>query len=298
MTSSTEVIAVVPPGSNRRRRPRGSTIVDRRRTKRLHFILAPLAVLWLIPLIMVVGISLLPSSSPGTVAFGLFPKTPSFDNYALVWSQNPILLHLLNSLLISVPSVALVVLFGSMAAFAFARMRVPLKGVFFVALTLGLVLPMVGIIVGTFKILQGIGLFNNLLGIVLVYTALGIPFAVIIMRMSFLSITYETFEAARVDGANWFQIYWRIYMPMSAPGIAVAVIWQSMMSWNDFLLPLVTLVDNESKPLTLVPMAYRGTYLSQPGALFAVLVLISIPLVAVFLFTQRYLVNGLAGAVK
>lgn len=277
---------------------KSKSTVDRRRTKRLHFILAPLALLWLLPVVMVLGISLLPSDSPGTVAFGLFPKTPSFSNYVLVWSQNPILLHFLNSLLISVPSVALVVLFGSMAAFALARMRVPFKAVFFVALTLGLVLPMVGIIVGTFKILQSMGLYNSLFGIVLVYTALGTPFAVIIMRMSFLAITYETFEAARVDGANWLQIYWRIYMPMAGPGIAVAVVWQSMMSWNDFLLPLVALVDNELKPLTLVPMAYRGTYLSQPGALFAVLVLISIPLVIVFLVTQRYMVNGLAGAVK
>jgi ABC-type glycerol-3-phosphate transport system permease component len=71
-----------------------------------------------------------------------------------------------------------------------------------------------------------------------------------------------------------------------------------MMTWNDFLLPLVTLSDNNLKPLTLVPLAYRGIYLSQPGALFAILVLISIPVIALFVAVQRYLVNGLAGAVK
>lgn len=71
-----------------------------------------------------------------------------------------------------------------------------------------------------------------------------------------------------------------------------------MMSWNDFLLPLVMLDDNIEKPLTLVPLAYRGAFLSAPGGLFAILALISIPVVFVFLFTQRYLVNGLAHAVK
>lgn len=76
------------------------------------------------------------------------------------------------------------------------------------------------------------------------------------------------------------------------------MIWQVMLSWNEFLLPLVALADNDKKPLTLVPLAYQGVYMSQPGALFAVLVLISIPVVVVFLALQRFLVNGLAGSVK
>jgi raffinose/stachyose/melibiose transport system permease protein len=71
-----------------------------------------------------------------------------------------------------------------------------------------------------------------------------------------------------------------------------------MMSWNDFLLPLVALSDNVKKPLTLVPLAYRGIYLSQPSALFAILVLISVPVVITFIAVQKYLVNGLAGVVK
>jgi ABC-type glycerol-3-phosphate transport system permease component len=89
-----------------------------------------------------------------------------------------------------------------------------------------------------------------------------------------------------------------MYLPLGKPALAVVAIWQTMMTWNDFLLPLVTLSDNNLKPLTLVPLAYRGIYLSQPGALFAILVLISIPVIALFVAVQRYLVNGLAGAVK
>lgn len=263
-----------------------------------HIVLAPLAVLWLIPCLMVLGLSLMPPSNPQTTGLGMLPQAPSLVNYGLVWKQNPILRHLVNSILIAVPSIALVILFGSMAAFALARLRVPLKALFFGALILALVLPMSSIVVATFQILQSLGLYNNLFGLVLVYTALGLPFAVIIIRTSFLAIPYETFEAARVDGANAWRTLWNIYFPLARPSMAVVVIWQTMMTWNDFLLPLVTLSDNDMKPLTLVPLAYRGVFLSQPGALFAILVLISLPIVLVFLFVQRYLVNGLAGAIK
>lgn len=264
----------------------------------LHAVLIPLAILWMVPVIMVVGLSLMPSSNPDTTFFGILPAQPSFSNYVTVWQQNPILLHLLNSLLIAVPSVAIVIVVGSMAAFALARLRVPLRGLIFGALILALVLPMSGIVVATFKILQALGLYDSLLGLVLVYSALGLPFAIIIIRTSFLAIPNETYEAAVTDGANAWQIFWRVYFALARPALAVVVIWQVMMSWNDFLLPLVTLGSNELKPLTLVPLAYRGIFLSQPGALFAVLVLISIPVVAVFLLVQRYLVNGLAGAIK
>jgi raffinose/stachyose/melibiose transport system permease protein len=270
----------------------------RDRTNLLHVVLAPLAVLWLIPIVMVLGLSLLPSDNPGTTALGMFPRAPSLNNYVQIWKDNPIFRNLLNSLLITVPSIVLVVLFGSMAAFALSRLRVPLKAVIFIALILALILPMSSIIVATFKILQSFGLYNNLLGLVLVYTALGMPFAIIIIRTAFAAVPNDTYEAALLDGANPWQIYWRIYLPLARPAIAVVVIWHCMMAWNDFLLPLVSISDNNLKPLTLIPLAYRGIFLSQPGALFAILVLISLPIVVVFLFLQKYLVNGLAGAIK
>jgi len=259
----------------------------------LHFVLIPLALIWTVPIIMVVGLSLMPPENPSTSFFGILPEVFSFKNYVNIWE-----LHLLNSVLITVPSVVLVCLLGSMAAFALARLRVPLKALIFGALILALILPMSSIVVATFRILQSMQLYNNLLGLVLVYTALGLPFAVIIIRTSYLAIPLETYEAARLDGASAWQIFWRVYLPLGKPALAVVAIWQTMMSWNDFLLPLVTLGDNELKPLTLVPLAYRGMYLSQPGALFAILVLISIPVVALFVFIQKYLVNGLSGAIK
>ncbi|WP_067245880.1 carbohydrate ABC transporter permease [Microbacterium resistens] len=290
-----ETRTLIVPESARRKHRRGT---PGRRVGWLHFVLIPLAVLWLVPIVMVAGLSMMPPENPSTQFFGLFPEQFSLKNYVNIWAQNPILLHLLNSILITVPSVALVCILGSMAAFALARLRVPLRALIFGFLILALILPMSSIVVATFRILQSMQLYNSILGLVLVYTALGLPFAVIIIRTSYLAIPLETFEAARLDGASSWQIFWRIYLPLGKPALAVVAVWQTMMSWNDFLLPLVTLGDNALKPLTLVPLAYRGMYLSQPGALFAILVLISIPVILLFVFIQKYLVNGLSGAIK
>lgn len=295
--TATETRRITVP-SSRRRPHRGGGSAPGHRVGWLHFVLVPLAVLWMVPIVMVVGLSLMPPENPSTGFLGIFPEVFSLKNYVNIWQQNPILLHLLNSVLITVPSVVLVCLLGSMAAFALARLRVPLKALIFGALILALILPMSSIVVATFRILQSMQLYNNLAGLVLVYTALGLPFAVIIIRTSYLAIPMETYEAARLDGASSWQIFWRVYLPLGKPALAVVAIWQTMMSWNDFLLPLVALGDNELKPLTLVPLAYRGMYLSQPGALFAILVLISIPVIALFVFIQKYLVNGLSGAIK
>jgi raffinose/stachyose/melibiose transport system permease protein len=264
----------------------------------LHWVLAPLALIWLVPILMVLGLSLLPSSNPATVMLGTMPQQPDLSNYGIIFKESPIVQDLINSLLITVPSVALVILLGAMAAFAFARLRVPLRAVFFGMLVLALVLPMPSIIVATFKILQALNLYNSILGLVLVYTALGLPFAVIILRTAFLAIPPEIYEAGIIDGATKWQVFWRIYLPLSRPALSVIVIWQTMIAWNDFLLPLVAISDNANKPLTLIPLAYRGTFLSQPGALFAVLVIISIPVIVTFVFMQRYLVSGLAGSIK
>lgn len=289
--------AATRPAANQR--PRRARLKDAHSAPRWsHWVLTPLAAIWMVPVVMVVGISLLPTSNPNTTALGLLPQEPTLRNYAIIFEDNPLWKNLINSLVVSVPSITLVVIFGSMTAFALARLRVPFKGVVFIGLLLALVLPMAGIVVATFKILQTIGLYNNLLGLVLAYTALGLPFAVIMIRTTYLAVPDETYEAARVDGASAWTIFARIYFPLGKSAAAVVIVWQLMMTWNDFLLPLVAIGDNDLKPLTLIPLAYRGIYLSQPGALFAVLVLISVPIVVVYLFVQRYLVNGLTGSIK
>lgn len=299
MSKNPKKSTVIPPesGPRRIRRFKAQSGAGRVGWKAQAF-LAICAMVWMVPVVMVIGTSLMPANNPKMALFGMFAETPTLANYVQVITENPILTHGLNSVLITAPTVFLVVALGSMVAFAFAKLKVPFKRLLLAAFILALVLPISGIVVAVYKILQGIGLYNNLLGLILVYTSLGLPFAIIVLRTSFLAIPHDTFEAARLDGASHWTILWRVYLPLAKPAVSVVVIWQIMMTWNDFLLPLISINSDSLKPLTLVPLSYQGTYLSQPGALFAVLVLISVPVVIVFIVLQKQLVNGLAGSIK
>lgn len=270
----------------------------RRRHTLIHVVLIALSLAWLLPIVMALGFSLMPADAPGTTAYGLLPQHPSLSNYVNIWTDNPITQNLINSVIITVPSVLMVVLFGSMMAFALMRYRFFGKGIVVALMLLTMVLPLASIVVSLFRILLELGLYNSRLGVAAAYSALGLPFAVLVFRNAFDAIPDPVLQAARIDGASEWQTYRRVCLPLIRPAIAVVVVWQSMMSWNDFLLPLVAIEDNDRKPLTLVPMAYRGIFLSQPGALFAILVLISVPMVIVFLAVQRHLVEGLSGAIK
>jgi raffinose/stachyose/melibiose transport system permease protein len=265
----------------------------------LHAVLSCVALVWLIPVILMVSGSLVPGDRLNASRLGgLLVTSPSLDNYKLILSDNPVWRYLFNSLIIAVPTVALVVVFGSLTAFALAKVRFAGRSVVFWILLTTLALPTSAIVVALFQIVKQLGLLDSDLALILPYTALGIPFAVVIYRSAFQHIPHELAEAARVDGASRLRIYRSIYLPLVMPSTAVVVIWQFMVSWNEFLLPLVMLADKSKAPLTRVPQIYSGSTFSQPGALFAVLVMITLPVVVVYLLMQRYMVKGLGGAVK
>lgn len=305
---TTDSTPVAPERSSRIRLRRAAAVSDPSQQGRalrgrqrfvLHAVLGCLALLWLIPVILMVSGSLLPGDRLNAARLGgLVVTSPSLDNYKLILADNPVWRYFFNSAIIAVPTVVLVVLFGSLTAFALAKVRFAGRSIVFWTLLTALALPTSAIVVALFQIVKQLGLLDSYLALILPYTALGIPFAVVIYRSAFQQIPHELAEAARVDGASRFRIYRSIYLPLVMPSTAVVVIWQFMVSWNEFLLPLVMLVDKSKAPLTRVPQIYSGSTFSQPGALFAVLVMITVPVVVVYLLMQRYMVKGLGGAVK
>ena len=162
-----------------------------------------------------------------------------------------------------------------------------------------LMLPIPTLVVPIFQINKALGLNDRYLGLILPYTALGVPFAIVILRSFFAGFLREIEEAAILDGCTPFGIYWRIMMPVSWPAVAVVIIWQFMTSWNEFILALVTMNTNQVKPLTLVPLVYSGQFMMRPGPMFAILTLITLPVIVVYYLMQRFMVSGLtAGAVR
>ncbi|WP_029063516.1 carbohydrate ABC transporter permease [Labrenzia sp. DG1229] len=258
-----------------------------------------LALVWLVPLAIMLSVAFTPPHIRISRFGGLMMKDVSIDNFAIVFNDAPILVHLLNSLVITCTSVLFVVLFGAMAAYAFARLRIPGKNVWFFLLITTLMLPVPTLIVPLFMINKTLGLLDSYLGLILPYTALGLPFAIIILRSFFEALPIELEETARIDGVSPARIFWFIALPLSWPALTVVVIFQFMVSFNEFVLALVTIDTDVRKPLSLVPLIYSGQFFTQPGAMFATLTLITVPVIVVYLAMQKFMVGGLtSGAVK
>jgi ABC-type sugar transport system, permease component len=271
-----------------------------RLSKSFGFVFAGLiSLVWLVPVVMMLAVSFMPPNQRAPKFGGLLINSVSLDNYRTVFSDAPILRHLVNSLIIACSSVLLVVLFGSLAGYAFARLRIRWKETWFFLLISALMLPIPTMIVPVFQVNKSLGLLDNYLGLILPYAAFGTSFALIIFRSFFERLPFEVEEAAKVDGCSKLGIYWRIVMPISWPAIAAVIIFQFMASFNEFVLALVTIDRNELKPMTLVPLMYSGQFMARPGVMFATLALITIPVLVVYVLMQRYLTRGMiAGAVR
>ena len=258
-----------------------------------------LALVWLVPIMMMLVVSFMPPDQRAPRFGGMLISGVSLQNYVTVFEDAEIVQHFINSMAVTIPSVFLVVAISSLAAFALARLKFFARDIWFYLLIMTLMLPIPTLIVPIFQINKALGLNDSYLGLILPYTALGVPFAIVILRSFFAGFLKEIEEAAILDGCTPFGIYWRVMMPVSWPAIAVVIIWQFMTSWNEFILALVTMNTNQVKPLTLVPLVYSGQFMMRPGPMFAILTLITLPVIVVYYLMQRFMVSGLtSGAVR
>ncbi|MDQ0562857.1 multiple sugar transport system permease protein [Rhizobium mesoamericanum] len=252
-------------------------------------------------------ITLLASFRHGTEA-RLPPLPPwptngiSFDSYRSLDSFGAgILQHTLNSLIVSLATVALTVVISLLAGYGFSRHRFPMKNVLFILVIATLMIPFQSILTPLFIILAKLGLNNSLFGLTLVYVTLQLPFSVFMMRNAFDAVPKEIEEAARIDGAHDLKMLVLVLLPLVLPGVATVAIFAFLNAWNEFLAALVLLSSNEKYTLPVLMMAVRAGRLGAInwGAVQAGVAVMTIPCLAVFLLLQRYYMRGLmAGAVK
>ena len=137
--------------------------------------------------------------------------------------------------------------------------------------------PISSLVIPLTQLNAGLGWLNRMQGLIFPYTALGIPFALVILKGFMDSFPTDLEDAAIIDGCGNWRLFFQVVLPMLRPGVIVVMIWQFMTCWNEFFLALVTMSDQMKKPLPLIPMQYSGMYFSQPNALFAILVLTQTP---------------------
>ncbi len=256
-----------------------------------------IAAFWMIPLIYMVSMSFrTPENAFEPVLF----KAPFvISNYQTVFNDVALEWNFLSSIVTTVSTVILVTLFALMATFGLSRKEIKHKKFIYNMLVLTLMVPISALVIPLTQINAELNWLNKYQGLIFPYTALGIPFAIVILKGFMDSFPMELEEAATVDGCGYWRLCFRIVAPIMRPGIIVIVIWQFLTSWNEFFLALVTMSDIKMKTLTLMPMQYSGSTFSKPGALFAILVIITLPMIVFYTLVQKQFVSGLiSGAVK
>lgn len=260
-------------------------------------VLSIVAFIWMLPLIFMVSMSFRTAETAFEPV--LFIRPFVLDNYKTVLSDNPLYLNLISSVVITVSTVIIVAAVAAMASFGLSRNGVKGKNFIYNMLMVTLMVPISALVIPLTQINSSFHWLNKFQGLILPYSALGIPFALVILKGFMDAFPAELEDAATVDGCTEYRLFASIVLPSLKPGLVVVIIWQFLTTWNEFFLALVTINDKNLKPLTLVPMQYQGTYFSQPGALFAILVLISIPMIVFYALVQKNFVSGLmSGAVK
>lgn len=257
------------------------------------------ALLALYPFVSILILAVTPS---GQRTAGLnFPSDPTFENFVTAWTRGGFAQSLSNSLIVAAGVVSVAILISLLAGYAFATMNFPLRGVLFGFLLVGLIMPYEGIIVPLYYQLQGMGLLNTYLGLILPQIATSVSLGILWMRSAFHGIPRSLWEAAWIDGAGRWDTLWRVYVPISLPAIGTLATLLFLYTWNEFLLALVLASQNpalQTAPLALSFFA-GSTRNFEPAVTAAAAVIVALPILAIYVVFQRRFISGIvAGAVK
>ena len=230
--------------------------------------------------------------------FGL-PEKWNFINYGAVLGDGDFLVYFKNSFVVVLLSLALVLIAGSIAAYALVNWRGKFSRMLFFFFIAGMMLP---IRIGSIRILElvrSLGLINTIWSLVPVYTAMGIPIAIFILTEFIRQVPYELTEAGIIDGANHFGVFTRIIAPLLRPALATTAIYNLVPFWNDLWFPLIFITDDRAKTLLLGVTRLFGQYQTDWSKVLAVLTLSAIPVITLYLFMSKQFIKGLtAGAIK
>jgi raffinose/stachyose/melibiose transport system permease protein len=279
---------------------RSTSPVSLARTASMHVVLAAYTVIALFPVFVIVvnafknrrGIFLSPLSLPDS-------RTFSLEGFQTVLSQGHFLRYFENSLIVTLSSLALVLLFGAMAAFALSEYRFRGNTLTGLYLAIGIMIP---IRLGTIAILQvmvATGLVNSLAALVLVYTAQGLPLAIFILSEFMRQVSDDLKNAGRIDGLSEYMIFFRLVLPLVRPPMATVAVFTMIPIWNDLWFPLILAPSDATKTVTLGTQMFLGEFVTNWNAVLAALSLAMLPVLVLYVIFSRQMIRGItSGAVK
>jgi raffinose/stachyose/melibiose transport system permease protein len=262
-----------------------------------RLLLIVLMAVTVLPFLSLLTTALHPS---GSVPGGLeWPADPQWGNFVTAFNQSSMGTLMVSSLTIVLGVVPIALVISTMAGFAIGHLRIPGGGLLLVLFIFGLTLPFEVIITPLYYIARQMGILNTRLAIILPLIGLYMPFAVFWMRAHFVNMPRELSEAARVDGAGTWDLFWRIHVPLARPAIVSLGILMSVWTWNQFLIALVLVDDPKQRTVAGALGAFQGQWATDIPLLCAGSILILLPTLIVFVVFQRQVITALLqGSVK
>jgi multiple sugar transport system permease protein len=290
MTTLTPAAATTATAARTRRQPLDSERLFNRVT--LGVVIA-LALLWLTPLAWAVATSVRPPAELATDPTAWLSDNPTLASYREVLGAGRIPYWYLNSFITSALTTLLTVCTASLAAFALSRLNFRYRRPVFLLILAGVMIPPQLLMIPHFLTLQATGMLNTYWAVILPQVPNVV--AVFVFKQFFDGIPVELTDAARADGASWLRIYWQIVMPLSRPAVSAVTIFVFVWCWNNFLWPLLAVTDPQMMTLPVGLTSVQDAFGLPQAQLMASAVLGALPLLTVFLFFQRQIVEGIAG---
>jgi raffinose/stachyose/melibiose transport system permease protein len=256
------------------------------------------AFVFFFPMIWMVLSSFKSNAAIFSTPFSL-PDAIDLGRWAEAWEVGNLGSYALNSAIVTVASVALILVLGSAAAYALSRYRFRGRGAVLGLFALGLILPLQSYFIAQSTIFTQLEITDTRLALVIPYTAMGLSLAVYLLKVYLDALPEELFEAARIDGAGDRQLFLSLALPLLRPGLATVAIFSALAAWNEFLLALLYIQDDALKTIPTGLLAFSTRYVTDYSLLFSALSIVTIPMIVIYVVFNRQIVEGItAGSVK
>ncbi len=267
------------------------------RTVVVHIVAWGVAFLWLLPFISVAMASVRPFAEIAHGWWQFEEFNPTLDNFREAWG-NPLYRvgdGIRNSFIVAIPATLIPMFVAALAGYGFARFRFPTRDYIFLSIVLLMAIPQMMIAIPIFRIMNSLGLVNTYLGLILLHSAWGLPWIILFMRNFFKTIPIEIEEAARVDGASDFKVFYRVVLPVALPAFASVAVLQFMWVWNDFFLALILMRTFDKFLATQRIPIMKGQFHFPVSLMSAGSILVMLVPVLLYVFLQRFYIRGMIG---
>lgn len=259
----------------------------------LYVFLTVLTIIWLLPVIAAFITSFRTMDEISINGFWSVPQQFTLSNFNEAWNQARVSRYLGNSFIITIPALIGMLFLSSLSAYALARYKFKLNLPIYFMFVAGTMLPFQILLLPVFRLTNALNLYNTHLALIIIHTAFQMGFCTFVLRNFMRTVPGEIFDAARVDGASEFRMFWQIMIPLSLPAMAALATLEFTWVFNDYLWAIILLQDDTLKPVTAGLATLRGQFNTNWPVITAGALIATLPTLIVFIFLQRYFIQGL-----